>query len=68
MALSLDEGARRREVEFIISRWLLEHDWQSTQIQGLFVGVVITREDILTVVRAYLDARRAKRSPEHFDG
>jgi hypothetical protein len=66
MALSSDEEIRRRTVEFIISRWLLDHDWKSAQVQGLFLGCPFSRADFFKIIRDWLDDARKRRAPEDY--
>ena len=64
MALSSDEETRRRTVEFIISRWRLDHDWKSAQVQGIFLGLPFSRADWFQVIRDWLDSAHRERRPE----
>lgn len=41
--------------KFIISRWQLDHNTALTVMQARCLGMDITREDYLRVVRAYCD-------------
>ena len=53
MALPTDEPELKRVVEFVVSRWLLDHHFEQIQIQGLFLGIRLMRSDYLRIVRAY---------------
>ena len=55
MALLTDEPELKRVVEFVVSRWLLDHHFGQIQMQGLLLGIVLMRSDYLRIVRAYSD-------------
>ena len=57
MALPTDEPELKRVVEFVVSRWLLDHHFGQIQMQGLLLGIVLMRSDYLRIVRAYSDKR-----------
>ena len=57
MALPTDEPELKRVVEFVVSRWLLDHHFEQIQMHGLLLGIVLMRSDYLRIVRAYSDKR-----------
>jgi len=44
-----------RWVKHIVTRWLLEHGPDLTIIQGVCLGIPLTREDYFRVVREFVD-------------
>lgn len=50
-----DRAELERWVGHIVTRWKLEHDPGFTIIQGICLGIPLTREDYFRVVREYCD-------------
>lgn len=50
-----DRAELERWVTHIVTRWKLEHDPGFTIIQGICLGIPLTREDYFRVVREYCD-------------
>lgn len=50
-----DDAELARWVRHIVSRWKLEHDVNFTILQGICLGIPMTREDYFRVVRKYCD-------------
>ncbi len=57
MALPIDEPELKRVVEFVVMRWMLDQHFGQIQIQGLFFGIHVTKDDYLKIIRAYADKR-----------
>lgn len=57
MSLPTDEPELKRVVEFVITRWLLDQHFEQIQIQGLFSGICVTKDDYLKIIRAFADKR-----------
>jgi hypothetical protein len=57
MTLPMDEPELKRVVEFVVSRWLLDHHFEQIQMQGLFLGIRLAKSDYLKIIKAYADKR-----------
>ncbi len=57
MALPTNEPELKIVVEFVVTRWLLDHHFEQIQMQGLFLGIRLTRSDYLKIIKAYSDKR-----------
>jgi hypothetical protein len=57
MTLPSDDAELARYIDFAISRWRLDHYFEQIQVQGLFLGIRLSRADYLKIVRDYCDER-----------
>lgn len=57
-----DSAELSRWVRHIVTRWRLEHDPDFTIIQGVCLGIPLTREDYFRVVRTYCDSATENKS------
>ncbi len=54
MPLPDDDKKLRELVDFVISRWKLEHDWKNIKFQAIQLSIQVTREDFLEIVWSYI--------------
>jgi hypothetical protein len=67
MSLPSDESELVKTTEFVVGRWKLEHDWKSTVIQAICLGIKINCEDYLEIIRSYVRVNDPNKQPQTGD-